>query len=148
MCCDKGVVRPCPAARAGIRGVKRSRCGGTADSQRAAQPSPSCFSPCTRMREKREPSASRNATLSCSGQSLLHLLPLSTPTATPTGNGTYPSVAHLAAVSHRRALCPLQRAWAGICGVGGDRQTSGSFPHRAEDWRDFCPSGLHMTQMY
>lgn len=65
--------------------------------------------------------------------------------AAPRGDGPYSSLAHPAAAGHRRALRPLQNSWAAICGVGGDSQTSGPFPHRAGNWQDTSPRSLHMT---
>lgn len=134
-----------------IRGTKRrlcgaalsppSRAGGSAQSgagsQWAAQSSPSCFFPCIRTREKQEPSASRNVTPSCAGRAPCHTpSPAALCIHCSCTQGRWPlsTLGHLAAAGHRRALCPLQNSWAGICGVGGDRQTSGPFPHRAGGW--------------
>lgn len=118
-----------------IRGTKRKLCGkalsplsstgGTAqpraDSWCAAQSSPSHFFPCTRTREKWETSASTNVTsMDHVLVVLLHLLP------SASRDRPHTSLTHLAALGHRRALCPLQSSRAGICGVGGNRHQAAS----------------------
>lgn len=148
MCCDKGGFwdkrdsckdRNQRYKEEHIWGSSVPSAQARADSQWVAQLSLS-FLP-TRIRGKQHPEMSPLATLK-------KLCAPSCPAAAPRRNDPYPCVAHLAAGSHMRALCPLQSSWVGICGVGGDRQTSGSFPHRAGDQWDFCPSGLHMTRMF